>query len=135
MSDWYDAEEINKVYKESHSATIKELNDVIVMLRTKVTLLENQLQEEIASRKDDIPAHIKGKMKQLEDINKGLKKELKERDNVHVPRYYEHEFAKVMKQNQQLQEDLDYYKSKVPVQVIINRENKGKPTRKGGIPK
>lgn len=135
MSEWYDAEEINKIYKDSHSATIKELNDVIVMLRTKVTILEKQLQEQIDSSNDNVPAHIKRKIDQLEDINKNLKKTLKERDNVHVPRYYETEFKKLLKENEKLKEDVDYYKSKVPVQVIINRENKGKPTRKGGIPK
>ena len=34
--DWYDAEEINKLYKESHTATIKELNEMVVMLRTRL---------------------------------------------------------------------------------------------------
>lgn len=135
MSEWYDAEEISKIYKDSHTATIKELNDVIVMLRTKVTILEKQLQEQIDSVGDDVPAHIKIKIRQLEDINKGLKKELKERDNVHVPRYYENEFKKVLREKEKLQEDLEFYKSKVPVQIVINRENKEKPTRKGGIPK
>lgn len=135
MSEWYDAEEINKLYKESHSATIKELNDVIVMMRTRISVLEKQLQEQIDSHNTPIPAHIKGKIKQLEEINKGLKAELKERDNVHVPRYYENEFKKLIRDKERLQEDLDYYKSKVPVQVVINRENKEKPTRRGGIPK
>lgn len=135
MNEWYDAEEISKIYKDSHTATIKELNDVVVMLRTKVAILEKQLQEQIDSVGDAIPFHIKIKIKQLEDINNGLKKELKERDNVHVPRYYENEFKKVLREKEKLQEDLEFYKSKVPVQIVINRENKDKPTRKGGIPK
>lgn len=39
--------------------------------------------------------------------------------------------AKIRKQ----QQDIDYYKKFVPVQIIINRENKDKPTRSGGVPK
>ena len=133
--DWYDAEEINKLYKESHSATIKDLNDVVVMLRTKVAILERQLQEQIGSMGDAIPHHIKVKIKQLEDINKGLKAELKERESVHVPRYYENEFAKLLKERDDALTEVEFYKTKVPVQIVINRENKEKSTRKGGIPK
>jgi len=133
--DWYDAEEINKLYKESHTATIKELNEMVVMLRTKVAILEKQLQEQIDSTGDAIPHHVTVKIKQLEDINKGLKAELKERDNVHVPRYYENEFTKLLKERDELQKEVEFYKAKVPVQIVINRENKEKPTRKGGIPK
>jgi hypothetical protein len=133
--DWYDAEEINKIYKESHSATIKELNDIIIMLRTKIVFLEKQLQEQIDSVGDDIPYHIKMKIKQLEKINKGLKEELQERDKVQVPRYYEDEFKKLLRENDHLKKEVEFFKSKVPVQVVINRENKQKPTRKGGIPK
>jgi hypothetical protein len=135
MTDWYDAEEINRIYRDSHSATIKELNDVIVMLRTKVTILEKQLKEQSETAEDKIPASVKRKITHLEDLNKNLKENLKERDNLHVPRYYETEFKKLLKENEKLKEDVEYYKSKVPVQIIINRENKEKPTRKGGIPK
>jgi|SaaInl3SG_22_DNA_1037383.scaffolds.fasta_scaffold24173_3 lipoate-protein ligase A len=135
MTDWYDAEEINKIYRDSHSATIKELNDVIVMLRTKVTILEKQLKEQSETAEDKIPASVRRKITHLEDLNKNLKENLKERDNLHVPRYYETEFKKLLKENEKLKEDVEYYKSKVPVQIIINRENKEKPTRKGGIPK
>ena len=135
MTDWYDAEEINRIYRDSHSATIKELNDVIVMLRTKVTILEKQLKEQSETAEDKIPASVKRKITHLEDLNKNLKENLKERDNLHVPRYYETEFKKLLKENEKLKEDVEYYKSKVPVQIIINRENKEKPTRSGGIPK
>lgn len=135
MTDWYDAEEINKLYKDSHSATIKELNDVIVMMRTRIAILEKQLQEQIDSVGDVVPAHINHKISQLEDINKNLKKELKERDNVQVPRFYETEFKKLMNKNEDLKKEVEFYKSKVPVQVVINRENKEKPTRRGGVPK
>jgi hypothetical protein len=34
-----------------------------------------------------------------------------------------------------LQEDIIYYKRFVPKQVIINKEGKEQPTRRGGIPK
>jgi hypothetical protein len=137
MSDdfFHDAEEISQIYKQSHSTQIKELNDIIVMLRTKITYLEKRLKESIDSAQDKVPAHIKWQIEQLKQNNKDLKNELKERDKVEVPRYYEREFKNLMKQNELLKEDLEFYKKKVPVQVVINRENKDKPTRKGGIPK
>src|SRR5210317_612087 len=110
MTDWYDAEEINRIYRDSHSATIKELNDVIVMLRTKVTILEKQLKEQSETAEDKIPASVKRKITHLEDLNKNLKENLKERDNLHVPRYYETEFKKLLKENEKLKEDVEYYK-------------------------
>lgn len=133
--DWHDAEEVSKLYKETHSSTMRELNEVIVMLRTRITFLERQLQDQIDSANQPIPAHISYKISQLEDINKNLKKELKERDKVQVPRFYENEFKKLMKENEDLKSDIEFYKSKVPVQVIINKEDKKKPTRRGGVPK
>ena len=135
MSDdfFHDAEEITQLYKLSNSQQIKELNDIIVMLRTKISYLEKHLEDEKKSK--SIPAHISREMDRLKDINKGLKQELKERESVDVPRYYEIEFKKLMNEIERLKEDVAYYKSKVPVQVVINRENKQKPTRKGGIPR
>jgi len=86
-----------------------------------------------------------GVEKQLVDLNKTivalrgqiaeLESELKARDKIPVPRSVVQQIMEMEAIIRKQQADLEYYKKHVPVQVIINKENKEKPTRKGGIPK
>lgn len=131
----YDDKQIEQFYAQSHDATMAELNKMIISLRTRVHYLENKLQEAEKTANDNMPSHVKWKMDMLEQNNEDLKKELKEREKTGVSREFEREVTKLIKEKEKLIEDLEFYKSKVPDWVIINRENKKKPTRKGGIPR
>lgn len=68
-------------------------------------------------------------------LEKQLERERQEREELPVPKYFINQVQLLKQQNAKLQEELNYFKKHVPVSVIINRENKEKPTRKGGIPK
>jgi hypothetical protein len=106
---------------------------MIISLRTRVHYLENRLEEAERTAEDNMPSHVKWKVDMLEENNENLKKELKEREKTGVSREFEREVAKLIEEKENLIKDLEFYKSKVPDWVIINRENKKKPTRKGGI--
>ena len=62
-----------------------------------------------------------------------LEKELEERNRIPVPRTVVEQIVDMERKIRKLENDLTYYKKFVPTQVIINRENKDKPTRKGGL--
>lgn len=132
MSDFKDAESIYEMYNASQSATMQELSQTIVMLRTKVTYLEKQVKNYEEMTANSVPPHAKFKLDKLQKENKDLKSALKDAQNTPVSSYFEKEFRKVLKQKEQLEEDLEYYKKKVPVQIVINREKKTNPTRGGG---
>ena len=102
MSDFREAEEVFDLYRSSQGEQIKSLNETIVILNTKVSYLEKKLKET-----------------------------LEENERLPVPRSVEREIEMIVKENKKLQEDLKYYKKLVPVQTIINRESKDKPTRSG----
>jgi len=129
----YDDKQIEQFYAQSHDATMAELNKMIISLRTRVHYLENRLEEAERTAEDNMPSHVKWKVDMLEENNENLKKELKEREKTGVSREFEREVAKLIEEKENLIKDLEFYKSKVPDWVIINRENKKKPTRKGGI--
>lgn len=135
MTKIYDDKGLETFYTQNHDSTIAELNKMIIALRTRVQYLEHRLQEAQESAESNMSAPIKWKIETLEKKNKDLKKELKEREKTGVSRGVEREIQKMMKEQEKLIEDLEFYKSKVPDWVIINRENKKKPTREGGIPK
>ena len=101
MSDWQD-NEILTTYAEQTEQQIIDLNRMVVALRSKISLLERELEER---NKIPVPKSVVNQIVQQE--------------------------AKIRK----LEGDIKYYKKHVPTQVIINRENKEKPTRSGGIPK
>jgi hypothetical protein len=71
----------------------------------------------------------------LKEQNKNLKQELEARDKFPIPKHIVRQFLEMQGIIQKLESDLKYYKKHVPIQIIINRENKEKPTRRGGIPK
>ena len=135
MTKIYDDKGLETFYTQNHDATMAELNKMIIALRTRVQYLEHRLQEAQETAESNMSAPIKWKIETLEKNNKNLKKELKERERTGVSREVEREIQKMMKEQEKLIEDLEFYKSKVPDWVIINRENKKKPTREGGIPK
>jgi len=64
-----------------------------------------------------------------------LEKELEEKEKIPVPKSVIKQILELEQKNRTLQEEINYYLPHVPKQVIINRTNKTKPTRKGGIPK
>ena len=99
MSD-YSEQEILSTYAEQTEKQIIDLNRTIVALRTRVAVLE---------------------------------KELEERNRIPVPRTVVEQIVDMERKIRKLEDDLKYYKNHVPTQVIINRENKNKPTRKGGL--
>jgi predicted nucleic acid-binding Zn-ribbon protein len=101
MSD-FESEEILELYTMQTEGQIKDLNNTILALRTKVAYLEKKLKEA-----EDVP------------VPKTVLKQILELEN----------------KNRKLEEELKFYLNHVPKQVIINRTNKNKPTRKGGIPK
>jgi septal ring factor EnvC (AmiA/AmiB activator) len=64
-----------------------------------------------------------------------LEKQIQEYEKVPVPRTVIDQILQLEAKNRKLEADIAHYKKFVPVQVIINKENKEKPTRKGGIPR
>ena len=103
--DWQ-AHEVIDSFIDTQKKTIADLASEISVLKTKTTMLEKQLE-----------------------------KERKEREELPVPIYFIKQAQALKQENEKLKADLAYYKKHVPVQVIINKENKEKPTRRGGIPK
>jgi len=101
MSDWQD-NEILTTYSQQTEQQIIDLNRTIVALRSKVALLERELEE---------------------------------RNKIPVPRLVQQQFIEQETKIRKLEEELKFYKKHVSPQIIINRENKSKPTRRGGIPK
>jgi hypothetical protein len=71
----------------------------------------------------------------LKEENKDLKQELEAQRKLPVPKNVIRQFLEMQGIIQKLESDIKYYKKYVPVQIIINKENKEKPTRRGGIPK
>lgn len=130
--DFKDAEEIFGMYNASQNQIVQELTNTITMLRTKITYLEKQLKDAEESSNSEVPAHVKWKIEKLEKNNKELKARLKDAEDTPVSSYFEKEFKRVLEENKKLEQDIEYYKKKVPVQVIINREKKNNPTRGGG---
>lgn len=106
MSDFEDAEEIKEqtleIFKRETQKQLIDLNNIIVAYRTRVSILEKELQE---AKNVPIPKTI---VEQVIDLERQIKK---------------------------LNEEIEYYKKYVPVQIIINRENFKKPTRQGGLKK
>jgi hypothetical protein len=101
MSDYSD-HEVLTTYAEQTEKQIIDLNRTIVALRSKIALLE---------------------------------KELEERNKIPVPRTVVEQIVQQEAKIRKLEDDLKFYKNHVNPQIIINRENKEKPTRRGGIPK
>ena len=93
-------------YIEQQKKQIGELYTQITIQNTKISALQRQLEEE---RKD--------------------------REELPIPKSFINKTQELLRTIDKLEEDLAYYKKHVPVQVIINKENKEKPTRRGGIPK
>jgi len=103
--DWQ-AHEVIDSFIDTQKKTIADLASEISVLKTKNLMLEKQLE-----------------------------KERQEREDLPVPKYFITQTQLLKQENEKLRSDLAYYKKHVPVSVIINKENKEKPTRKGGIPK
>lgn len=64
-----------------------------------------------------------------------LERELEARDKVPLPKSIVQQIMNLEAENARLKNDIKYYKNHVQPQVIINKENKSKPTRRGGVPK
>lgn len=101
MGEYSDSDVLNAYAHETENQIV-ELNRTIVALRSKISLLERELQE---------------------------------RDKIPIPKPVLKQFVELEAKVRKLEGDIKYYKKYVPINVIINRENKEKPTRSGGIPK
>ena len=62
-----------------------------------------------------------------------LEKELEQKEKIPVPKSVVKQFAEMEHKIRKLEEDLAYFKKYVPKQILINKENKEKPTRSGGL--
>jgi len=71
----------------------------------------------------------------LKAENKKLKNELQSRDSLPIPKTIVRQIVEMEAVIRKQQSDIEYYKKYVPVQIIINKEQKEKPTRRGGIPR
>ena len=64
-----------------------------------------------------------------------LENEFEEQNKIPVPPTVKKKLIEQESKIRKLEDDLKFYKNHVNPQIIINRENKAKPTRNGGIPK
>jgi predicted RNase H-like nuclease (RuvC/YqgF family) len=71
----------------------------------------------------------------LKEENRALKQELEARNKLPIPKSVVKQFLELQGIIQKYESDLDYYKKHVAKEIIINRINREKPTRRGGIPK
>jgi len=94
--------DIHKLYEESSSQQLTDLNKIIIALKTKISYLEQEIEFQ---------------------------------NKIPVPRGVVQQILEIEEKNKKLEEQITYYKKYVPAQIIINMENKHKPTRKGGVPK
>jgi septal ring factor EnvC (AmiA/AmiB activator) len=95
-----------KEYIEQQKKQIGELYTQITVLNTKINSLNTQLENE-----------------------------KKEREELPIPRSFIKKTQELMATINRLEEEVEYYKKHVPVQIIINKEQSKKPTRSGGLPK
>lgn len=64
-----------------------------------------------------------------------LEQQLEEAERVPVPKSVIRQIVELEHKIRKQEKDIDYYKKFVAPQVIINKESKEKPTRRGGIPR
>lgn len=62
-----------------------------------------------------------------------LEKELKENENIPVPRTVINQILELEMKNRKMKDDLNYYLNFVPENVKEKRTNQTKPTRSGGL--
>lgn len=105
MGDYREAEELVDLYHKQREQQITDLNKVIVALRTKVSILENQLE-----------------------------KVRNERERIPIPLSVVKQIVELETKNTMLTEDLKFFLRHVPNQIIINRlQQDKKPVRRGGL--
>jgi hypothetical protein len=71
----------------------------------------------------------------LKAENTDLKQQLSAAEKIPVPRTIIKQIFGMEATLRKLIDDVNYYKRHVTKDIIINRNNKNKPTRRGGIPK
>lgn len=104
MNDFVDAEKILGAYSKQAESEIAELNKIIVALRTKIIMLTETLEGERA-RAEAIP----------------------------VPPPIISQIAEMTETIERQGKEIEYLKTHVDKSVIINKERKVPPTRKGGL--
>lgn len=82
---------------------------------------------------DNLVLELSRAVAELKQENKDLRKELEARDKLPVPKTIVQQIVEMEAIIRKQQADLDYYKRYVNPQIIINKENKEKPTRRGGL--
>jgi predicted RNase H-like nuclease (RuvC/YqgF family) len=71
----------------------------------------------------------------LKEENKDLRQQLEAHKKLPVPKTVVKQFLELQAIIQRLESDVAHYKRYVPIQERLNREQKQKSTRRGGIPK
>ena len=104
-SEWQ-PQEIIDTYLDNQKKTIAELYSQIGILQTRIKVLE-----------------------------KDLENERHQREEMPVPKSFIEKTQELIRKNEKIQSDLDYYLRYVPAQIIINRKQKYQPTRNGGLAK
>jgi len=82
---------------------------------------------------DNLVLELSRAVAELKQENKDLRRELEARDKLPVPKTIVQQIVEMEAIIRKQQADLDYYKKYVNPQIIINKENKEKPTRRGGL--
>lgn len=104
MSEWKE-QEVLDAYIKNQTTTIAELHNTISMLKTRISLLENQLEQE-----------------------------RKEREEIPVPKSFVNRVRQLQEENDRMGRDLEYFEKYLPEEVLINKESKKPisiPVRKG----
>lgn len=82
---------------------------------------------------DNLVLELSRAVAELKQKNKKLQEELDAREKLPVPKTIVQQIVEMEAIIRKQQADIEYYKKYVPVQIIINKQNKEKPTRKGGL--
>ena len=82
---------------------------------------------------DNLVLELSRAVAELKQKNKKLLEELDAREKLPVPKTIVQQIVEMEAIIRKQQADIEYYKKYVPVQIIINKQTKEKPTRKGGL--
>lgn len=153
MNEFQDAEHVLNMYARQTEGEISELNRTIVALRTKITMLSDQLESERNRIKNlPVPPTVISQIANLNSENAKLDKQIKEKSyefaeykklmiekileiqkkKTLLPPSVAAEMADMKTLIAEKTSELEYYKKHAQQSVIINRE-KVQPTRAGGL--
>lgn len=131
MSDDYiDGERVFDEHTQQTYNQIVDLNEDIIRLKSKMA------GEEFPGLNPEAARHIVDLSKMIIALKTKiafLENKIKKYESIPIPGTVKLQILELERDNRKLQADVDYYKEYVPAQIIINRESKDKPTRRGGL--